>query len=158
VWWHECKSSCLVLHLQSAEYLERWPATFNEAGRSVGITDNKGTYNPEIELNTVHLRTITALFTVYAQSTPAHLMWGLLQLCASCPIPVLTQVRAPSILEKHPRYVLHRDRAGYNTVNRRTYNAVVLLEYVILVGNRVGLVKYRMLFHKITLLIQAQSV
>ena len=30
-------------------------------------------------------------------------------------LPVLTEVRAPSLLEHHPRYVPHLDRAGYNT-------------------------------------------
>ena len=44
-----------MLQLQSAEYLERRPAALNEAGRSVVVTDNTGTRNPEIELNTVHL-------------------------------------------------------------------------------------------------------
>ena len=29
-------------------------------------------------------------------------------------LPVLTEVRAPSLLEHHPRYLPHRDRAGYN--------------------------------------------
>jgi hypothetical protein len=28
-------------------------------------------------------------------------------------LPVLTEVRAPSLLEQYPRYVPHRDRAGY---------------------------------------------
>jgi len=28
---------------------------------------------------------------------------------------VLTEVQAPSLLEQHPGYVAHRDRAGYNT-------------------------------------------
>ena len=31
-------------------------------------------------------------------------------------LPVLTEVRAPSLLEQHPWYVPHRDRAGYNTI------------------------------------------
>jgi hypothetical protein len=35
MWGHECESSCLLLQLQSAEYLERWPAALYEAGRSV---------------------------------------------------------------------------------------------------------------------------
>ena len=29
-------------------------------------------------------------------------------------LPVLTEVRAPSLLEQHPWYVPHRDRPGYN--------------------------------------------
>jgi hypothetical protein len=29
------------------QYLERWRAALNEAGRSVGVNDNEGTHNPE---------------------------------------------------------------------------------------------------------------
>jgi hypothetical protein len=31
-------------------------------------------------------------------------------------LPVLTEVEAPSLLEQYPRYVPHRDRAGYNSI------------------------------------------
>ena len=48
VWGHVHKSSCLVLHLKSAEYLERWRAALNEAGRSVGINCNEQTHIREL--------------------------------------------------------------------------------------------------------------
>ena len=38
---------------------------------------------------------VTVLFTVYAQ-TPAHLMWGLLRVCAACPTPHLKFKLRPS--------------------------------------------------------------
>ena len=34
-------------------------------------------------------------------------------------LPVLTEVRAPSFLEKYPRYISNRNHAGYNTVTFR---------------------------------------
>jgi hypothetical protein len=39
-------------------------------------------------------------------------------------LPVLTEVRSPFLLEQHPRHVLHRDSAGYNSVSkvRRSLN------------------------------------
>jgi hypothetical protein len=46
--------------------------------------------------------------------------------------PVLTEVRAPSLLEQHPWYVPHRDRPGYNsssTRKRLIYQAVALYNY-----------------------------
>ena len=46
--------SCLVLQLQSAEYLDRWPAAVYEAGWSL-LTLMKGHKIPRIELSTVHL-------------------------------------------------------------------------------------------------------
>ena len=44
--------------------------------------------------------------------------------------PSYPQVRAPSLLEKHPRYVPHRDRAGYNRAScemvwRDKYNRIL---------------------------------
>jgi hypothetical protein len=44
-------------------------------------------------------------------------------------LPALTEVRAPSLLEQHPWYVPHRDRAGYN--NRTTFEVlrIVACEY-----------------------------
>jgi hypothetical protein len=44
VWGHECKSSCPVLQLQSADYLERWRAALNEAGKSVVVNCNEETH------------------------------------------------------------------------------------------------------------------
>ena len=50
----ECKSSCLLLQLQSADYLERWPATLNEAGLSVSVVMQRSTI-ATVELHTFHL-------------------------------------------------------------------------------------------------------
>jgi hypothetical protein len=41
-------------------------------------------------------------------------MCVLLRVCVASQLPVLTKVRAPSLLEQNPWYV-PRDRAGYNT-------------------------------------------
>ena len=48
VWGHECKSSCLLLQLESAEYLKRWRTALNEAGRSVRVNDNEETHIREL--------------------------------------------------------------------------------------------------------------
>ena len=48
--------------------------------------------------------------------TPIYSAWGLLRVCAACPIPHLNQSYElrPS-WEQHLRYVPHRVRNGYNT-------------------------------------------
>jgi len=46
----ESKSSCLVLQLQSAEYLKHWSAALNEDGLSV-LMLMKGSKIPTVELN-----------------------------------------------------------------------------------------------------------
>jgi hypothetical protein len=78
------------------KYLEWWPAALYEAGWSV-LMLMKGSKILRIELNTVHLYQHYSLLCV----RPAQL-------------PVLTEVRALSLLEQHPRYIPHRDHAGYN--------------------------------------------
>jgi len=60
-WGHECKSSCLMLQLQSVEYLERWPAALNEAGRSASMLMKRPTITT-VELHTVHLYQHYSLF------------------------------------------------------------------------------------------------
>ena len=59
----ECKSSCLVLQLQSADYLERWRPALNEAGQSVLM--KRQTHNHESRAQYISL--LTAIFTVYSQ-------------------------------------------------------------------------------------------
>ena len=42
---------------------------------------------------------------------------NLLRVCVwPAQLPVLTEIRAPSLLEQHPQYVPHRDRPGYNRI------------------------------------------
>ena len=60
------------------------------------------------ELNTVHLHQRCSLFM------PNKLVQ----------LPVLTEVRAPSLLEQHSRYVPHRDRAGYERCSSEMYVSV----------------------------------
>ena len=88
--------------------LERWPA----ARRSV-LMLMKGSKNPRIELNTVHL------YQHYSLFMPNKLLctWrgDYCECVRSSQLPVLTEVRAPSLLEQYPRYVPYRDHAGYNT-------------------------------------------
>ena len=81
VWGHECLCSSCSLQ----KYLERWRAALKEDGRSAGV--NEGTQDPESW--TQYSSLVTALFTVYAQLTPAHLTWGLLRVCAAGPTPCL---------------------------------------------------------------------
>jgi len=73
----------------------------------------KGSKIPRIELNTVHLCQHYSLFM------PNKLLYtwhgDYCECVRPAQLPVLTEVRAPSLLEQYPRYVPHRDRAGYNT-------------------------------------------
>jgi len=57
VWDNKRKSSCLVLQLQSAEYLEGWPAALNEDERSVSVNGNEETHFRD--LNLMHFTSIS---------------------------------------------------------------------------------------------------
>jgi len=94
--------------------LERWSAALNEAGRSV-LMLMKGSKIPRAELNTVQLYQHYSLF----MHNKLQYTWreDYCDCVRSAQLPVLTEVRAPSLLEKHPRYVPHRDRAGYNNLS-----------------------------------------
>jgi len=61
VWGDDCKSSCLVLQLEYAMYLERWRAASNEAERSVSAVMKRHTIT-SAELNTFHLYQNYSLF------------------------------------------------------------------------------------------------
>ena len=91
-------------------YLERWAALY-EAGRSVLVL-MKVSKIPSIELNTLHLYQHYSLF----MHNKLLYTWrgDYCECVRPAQIPVLTEVRAPSLLEQYPRYVPHRDRAGYN--------------------------------------------
>jgi len=72
----------------------------------------KGSKIQRIELNTAYL------YQHYSLFMPNKLQYTCRGYYCKCgqpdQFPVLTEVRAPSLLEQHPRYVPHRDRAGYN--------------------------------------------
>jgi hypothetical protein len=69
---------------------------------------------PRIELNTVNLYQHYSLFM---HNELRYTSRGDYCKCVRpAQVPVLTEVRAPSLLEQHPRYVPHRDRAGYNSI------------------------------------------
>jgi hypothetical protein len=100
-----CSSCSLQKHL------ERWPADLNEAGLLVLMLMKR----PKIlraELNTVHL------YQHYSLYMPNKLQYTWREDGCGCVRPaklsVITEVRTPFLLEQHPRYVPHRDRAGYN--------------------------------------------
>jgi hypothetical protein len=85
VWGDAHNRICLVLQLESAEYLERRRAALNEAGRSASVIVNEGTRIPRVELNTFHLYQHYSLLC----TTEVHLTWGLLRVCAACQTPRL---------------------------------------------------------------------
>ena len=93
------------------KYLERWPAASYEAGQSV-LMLMKGSKIPRIELNTVHL------YQHYSLFMPNKIQYSWRGVYCECvrpaQLPILTEVRAPSLLEQYPWYVPHWDRAGYN--------------------------------------------
>ena len=73
----------------------------------------KGSKIPRIELNTVCLYQHYSMF----MHNKLQYTWrgGLLWVCVwPAQLPVLTEVRAPCLLEQYPRYVPHRERAGRN--------------------------------------------
>jgi len=82
----------------------------------------KGPKILRIELNTVHL------YQHYSLFMPNKLQYtGRGDYCGCvrpAKLPVITEVRAPPLLEQHPRYVTHRDRAEYNFVEYRKGNSV----------------------------------
>ena len=96
------------------KFLERWPTVSYEAGRSV-LMLLKGSKIPRIELNTVHL------YQHYSWFMPNKLQYtgrgGYCKCVRPAQLPVLTEVRAPSLLEQYPQYIPHRDHAGYNNLS-----------------------------------------
>ena len=99
------------------KYLERWPAALYKAGRSVLMLMN-GSKIPTIELNTVHLYQHYSLF----MHNKLQYNWrgDYCECVRPAQLPVLTDVRATSFFEQHPRYVPHRGRAGYNTAGHQS--------------------------------------
>jgi len=95
------------------KYLELWPAAWNEAWRSV-LMLMKGSKIPRTELNTV------PLYQHYSLFMPNKLQYTWRGDYCECvrpaQLPLLTEVRDPSLLEQYPRYVPHRDRARYNII------------------------------------------
>jgi hypothetical protein len=92
----ECKSRRLVLQLQSAEVSQRWPAALYEAGRSV-LMLMIGSKIPRTKLNTVHLYQHYSLFV----HNKLQYTWrgDYCECVRPAQLPVLTEVRAPSLLE-----------------------------------------------------------
>jgi len=112
---------CTSCSLQ--KYLEQWPAVLCEAGRSV-LMLMKGSKIQRIELNTVHLYQHYSLFMANKLQYTWH---GDYCECARpAQLPVWTEFRAPSLLEQHPWYVPHRDRAGYNNMSLPSHLCAVL--------------------------------
>jgi len=68
---------------------------------------------PRTELNTVHLYQHCSL----CMHNKLHYTWygDYCECVRPAQVPVLTEVRAPSLLEQYPRYVPRRDRTGYNS-------------------------------------------
>ena len=106
------REQCLTASCSSCslpKYLERWPAALYEAGRSV-IMLMKGSKIARIELNTVHL------YRHYSLFLPNKLQntWrgDYCECVRPSQLPVLNEVRAPSLLEQYPQYVPYQDRAG----------------------------------------------
>ena len=77
----------------------------------------KGSRIPRIELSTVHLYRHYSLFV----HNKLQYTWrgDYCECVRPAQLPVLTENRAPSLLEQYPRYVPHRDSAGYNKVTHR---------------------------------------
>ena len=67
-----------------------------------------------VELNTVHL------YQHYSLFPPNKLQYtwrgDYCEGVRPAQLPVLTEVRASSLLEQHPRYVPHRDRSGFDSL------------------------------------------
>jgi hypothetical protein len=82
----ECMCRRLVLQLQSAEISRTVTSSFVWRW-TISVNVNEGIQDPENW--TQYSSFVSALFTVYAQWTPVHLTWGLLRVCAACPIPRL---------------------------------------------------------------------
>ena len=116
------RAACRLTHVTVAalccscslpKYLERWPAALYEAGRSV-LMLMKGSKIPRVELNTVHLYQNYSLFMF--NKLQYTWRWDYCECVRPAQLPVLTEVRAPSLLEQYPRCIPNRDSAGYNNI------------------------------------------
>jgi hypothetical protein len=72
----------------------------------------KGSSIPRIDLNTINLYKHYSLFML----NKLQCTWrgDYCERVRPAQLPVLTELRTPSLPEQYPRYVPHRDRAGYN--------------------------------------------
>jgi len=87
----------------------------------------KGSRIPRTELSTVHLYQHCSLF----MHNKLQYTWrgDYCECVRPAQLPVLTEVRAPSLLEQYPRYVPHWDRAGYNIgIGVYTYDLAIIPE------------------------------
>ena len=109
--WSNARVDALCSSCSLQKYLEQWPAALNEVWRSV-LMLRKGSKIPRIELNTVHF------YQRYSLFMPNKLQYTWCGDYCECvrpaQLPVLTEVRAPSLLEQYSRYIPHQDRARYN--------------------------------------------
>jgi hypothetical protein len=107
----ECKSRSLVLQLQSAEVSRKVTSSFVWSW-TISVNVNEGIQDPENWTQYVHLYQHYSLF----MSNKLQYTWlgDYCECVRPAQLPILTEIRAPSLLEQYPRYVPHRDRAGYN--------------------------------------------
>ena len=108
VWVAVCNSSSLVLQSQSAEVSRTVTISFEW-----NWTLMKGHKIPRIELNTVHFYQYYSLLCAMNSSTLDVRI--IASMCSLLNSPFQAEVQASSVLEQHPRYLPHRDRASYNT-------------------------------------------
>jgi hypothetical protein len=101
----ECRADAFVLQQSLPKYLEQWPAALTIW---LILRDPRSR-----ELNPLQ-----SLYQLYSLSVLNKLQYSWRGNYCKCvrpaQLPVLTQVRAPSLLEQYLRYVPHRDRAGYD--------------------------------------------
>jgi hypothetical protein len=112
-----------VLQLQSAEvsrtvtssFVWRWTFSANVNG---GIQDPDNW--------TQYSSFVSALFTVYAKYTPTHLTWGLLRVCAACPI-----TRLNPKFELRPSWNNIHDKFPTGTAQVRTPDSVCMSRHYV---------------------------
>jgi hypothetical protein len=105
------RADALCYNFSLPKYLERWPAALYEAGRSALLL-MKGSKILRFEGNTAHLYQHYSLF----MHNKLQYAWrgDYCECVRPSQCPVLTEVRALSLLERYPRYVPYWDRTRYD--------------------------------------------
>jgi hypothetical protein len=95
-------------NVKSPNNIMKWQMGFNSAFKGL----MKGPKILRIELNAFHLYQHYSLF----MHNKLQYTWraNYCECVQPVQLPLLTEVRAPSLLEQYPRYVFDRERAGHN--------------------------------------------
>jgi len=104
--WLPCAPVAVCRRISNGDHCFVWSWTI-----SVNVRDSRSR-----ELNSVQFICINIISLLMPNKFLHTLRGDYWECVRPAQLPVLTEVRTPSLLEQYPRYVPHWDRAGYNRI------------------------------------------